>query len=169
MRLRRRDQSGAATVEFALSYVGLILPVTFAIVFTAQLLWVWHSVIEWTREGARYASTHCWQADASNVTSYMKANVPLNIDQDQFAFGSAEIAVSYYTRDPSSGVLIDFSCDGSCSTLCVPDAVIISVTGYQFTRFFNYLHMAPLTLPDFTTTMPMEGAGCNPEDGSCSP
>lgn len=166
---RKRNESGAATVEFALTYIGLIVPVTFAIVFTAQLLWVWHSAIEWTREGARYAATHCWQADGSNVTTYMKANVPVNVDQAQFANGPAEISVTFYSRDPSSGTLIDFTCTGDCSTACVPDVVIVSVTGYQFTRFFNYLGMNPISLPDFSTTLPVEGAGCNPEDGSCSP
>ena len=167
--MRRNRRSGAVTVEFALTYVGLIIPVTFAIIFTAQLLWVWHSAVEWTREGARYATTHCWQADATNVTAYMRQNVPVNIDQDQFSAGTAEISVSYYSRDPLSGVLIDFACDGDCSTACVPDAVIVSVSGYQFTRFFNYLGLNPIALPNFTTTLPVEGAGCNPEDGSCSP
>ncbi len=169
MRKRRHNQSGAATVEFALTYLGLIIPVTFAIIFTAQLLWVWHSAIEWTREGARYAATHCWQADGSNVTTYMRANVPVNIDQDQFSSGTADIVVSYYARDPLSGSLVDFNCNGDCSTACVPDVVIVAVNGYQFTRFFNYLGMNPIVLPNFTTTVAVEGAGCNPEDGSCSP
>ena len=165
----RRHQQGAVTVEFALTYVGLIIPVTFAIVFTAQLLWVWHSAIEWTREGARYAATHCWQADGSNVSAYMRQNVPVNVDQAQFSSGTAEIAVSYYARDTSTGALVDFTCTGDCSTACVPDLVIVSVTGYQFTRFFNYLGLNPIALPNYTTTLPTEGAGCNPEDGSCSP
>jgi hypothetical protein len=169
MRTNRCQQSGAATVEFALTYVGIIIPVTFAIVFTAQLLWVWHSAIEWTREGARYASTHCWQPEGSNVAAYMKQNVPVNIDQDQFVNGPAVITVSYYSHDPASGAYIDFTCTGSCSTACVPDLVIVSVTGYQFTKFLNYLHMNPIVMPDFTTTVPVESAGCNPEDGSCSP
>lgn len=163
------SRSGAVTVEFALTYVGLIVPVTFAIVFTAQLLWVWHSAIEWTREGARYAATHCWQSDGSNVQTYMKANVPVNIDQDQFTIGTAQLAISYYSKDPSSGAYIDFTCDGDCSVVCVPDLVIVSVTGYEFTRFLRYLGMSPIALPDFTTSMPVEGAGCNAEDGSCSP
>lgn len=166
---RRHKQSGSATVEFAITYVGLIIPVTFAIIFSAQLLWVWHSAIEWTREGARYASTHCWQADATNVTAYMRQNVPVNIDQDQFSTGAAELSVTYYSRDPASGSLIDFTCSGDCSTACVPDVVIVSLNGYQFTRFFNYLGLNPIALPNFTTTVPIESAGCNPEDGSCSP
>jgi len=169
MRPRQHRQSGAVTIEFALTYVGLILPVTFAIIFTAELLWVWHSAIEWTREGARYAATHCWQSDASNVSGYMRNNVPLNIDQAQFAGGPAEIAISYYAKDPSSGAYVDFTCSGDCSVTCVPDLVIVTVSGYQFTKFLNYLGLNPIPLPDFTTTLPVEGAGCNPEDLSCSP
>ena len=135
----------------------------------AQMMWIWHSMVDYTRLGARYAATHCWQADSSNVAAYMRANVPVNVDQDQFSAGTAEISVTYYSRDAASGSLVDFTCDGDCSTACVPDVVLVSVSGYQFTRFFNYLGLNPVVLPNFTTTVPVEGAGCNPEDGSCSP
>ena len=165
-----KRQRGQATLEFVLVYASVIAPVTFAIVFSAQLLWVWHSAIELTREGARYAATHCWQADGGNVKNYIPANVPVNIDQDQFSgSGTATITVAYYTRDPNSGTLVDFACDGDCSPACVPDAVTISIDGYEYRRFMSYLGLAPIALPNFTTTLPMEGAGCDPEQGSCSP
>jgi TadE-like protein len=165
-----RKKKGQATLEFALVYVSIMAPVTFAIIFTAQLLWVWHSAIEMTREGARYAATHCWQADGNNVLNYIRQNVPVNVDQDQFALGgTANISVAYFTRDANSGTLVDFTCDGDCSPACVPDAVTISITGYEYRRFLAYLGIAPIALPDFTTTLAMEGAGCDPEQGSCTP
>ena len=49
-------RSGQATLEFALSYAGVILPLTFGIIFTSQLLWIWHSVADFTRDGARYVA-----------------------------------------------------------------------------------------------------------------
>jgi len=77
----RRDRSGQALVEFALAWGAVILPLTFMIIFTSELLWIWHSVADFTRDGARYAATHCWQGDGSNVVSYMKANLPPMPDQ----------------------------------------------------------------------------------------
>ena len=49
-------------LEFALLYAGVMLPLTFMVIFVAEMLWVWHSVIDFTRDGARYAATHCWQS-----------------------------------------------------------------------------------------------------------
>ena len=58
---RLHNESGQTVVEYALIYAGVILPLTFAIVFLGELLWVWHSVVDYTRDGARYAASHCWQ------------------------------------------------------------------------------------------------------------
>ena len=73
--MRRANQRGAATIELALVYATLLIPLMFGIVFTAQMVWIWHGVGEWTRDGARYASTHCWQG-GDNVLSYMRTNAP---------------------------------------------------------------------------------------------
>src|SRR5207245_1911747 len=104
-------QSGQATIEYAILYAGVILPLTFAIVFAAEMLWVWHSVVDFTRDGARYATTHCWTANGDNVMTYMRSHVPRMIDMDQFQQGQAEIAVRYLSRDPDTGSLTDFTCD----------------------------------------------------------
>jgi hypothetical protein len=58
----RRNQRGQATVEYAITFAALIMPLTGMIIFTAQLLWIWHSVVDFTRDGARYATTHCWNS-----------------------------------------------------------------------------------------------------------
>ena len=62
---RRKAKSGQATAEFALLYAAAILPLTFMIVFVAEMLWIWHSAADFTREGARYAATSCWASDGS--------------------------------------------------------------------------------------------------------
>jgi len=92
--------SGQATVEFALLYASVVLPLTFMIVFVSEMLWVWHSVADFTRDGARYAATHCWMADGSNVAGaggYMPTHVPAMIDMDQFQTGAAGIQVQYFS------------------------------------------------------------------------
>jgi hypothetical protein len=171
MILRRsfRRRRGAAIVEYALVYAGLLLPVTMMIVFTAELLWVWNSVVDYTREGARYATVHCWQPGGSNVVSYMRANTPIMVDRDQFRDGQADIEVAYFARNPESGVLEEFTCDGSpCSRQCVPQVVRVRVANYQFRAFFSYLGLAPISIPNFQTMLPMESAGCSPDSEECA-
>jgi hypothetical protein len=171
-----RRRSGQALTEFAVLYAGVVLPLTFMIVFVSEMLWVWHSVVDFTRDGARYAATHCWMADASNVAGtggYMPTHVPPMIDMDQFQTGAAGIQVKYYQADLTTGALTEFSCDsGDCSAACVPDAVSVSITSYKFTRFSGFFKLPAVTIPPFTTSVPMESAGCNqdPEQsGSCLP
>jgi len=165
----KRKRSGQSTIEFALLYAGVILPLTFAVVFASEMFWVWHSVVDFTRDGARYAASHCWQSGADNVLGYMRTHVPRMIDMDQFQSGSAEISVEYFSRDPDSGTLVEFTCDGDCSAACVPDAVSVRINNYQFQRFVSFLRLPPVTMPDFRTSMPIESAGCDPEQGTCLP
>ena len=163
-------RNGQAAIEFALLYSAIILPLTFGIVYVAEMYWVWHSAAEFTREGARYAATHCWQADGQNVVDYMQAHVPVNIDASEFrAGGSAQINVAYFQRDPDTGVLNPFSCDGDCSAGCVPDTVTVSVTNYEFRRFVSFIHLQPVVMPSFPASMPIQSNGCDPEQNTCVP
>lgn len=163
-----RRRSGQATLEFALTFGAITLPLTAAIIFTAQLLWVWHSVVDYTRDGTHYAVTHCYQASGDNVVNYMRSHVPPMIDADQFQQGAATIQVQYFQRNQETGQLEEFSCEGAeCSTECVPDAVTVRVTGYEFRRVLTNLGIPPVPLPDFRTSIPMESAGCLPDGSSC--
>jgi hypothetical protein len=168
----RRRRSGQALTEFAVLYAAVVLPLTFMIVFVSEMLWVWHSVADFTRDGARYAATHCWMADASNVAGtggYMPTHVPPMIDMDQFQTGAAGIQVQYFQADLTTGALTPFSCDsGDCSAGCVPDAVSVSITNYRFTRFSGFFKLPPVAIPPFTASVPIESAGCD-ESGNCLP
>jgi len=165
--MRRRGQT---SLEFLIIYAGVILPVTSMLIFTAQLLWVWGSVADYTRDGARYAATHCWQSSGDNVREYMRTHTPLMLDRDAFATGQVEILVEYFQREPESGELLDYACDGGeCSSECIPDTVRVSVSGYEFRHFLSFLGLPPVAMPDFRTTVPMESAGCDPEQGVCLP
>jgi len=164
-----RRRSGQATVEFAVLFGGVILPLTFMTIFVAEMLWIWHSMADFTRDGARYATTHCWMADGSNVIGYMTSHVPAMIDQNQFQTNTQNIQVQYYQRDPVSGALTPFSCgSGECSAGCIPDAVSVSVANYQFLRFASFMKLPPVTIPPFTTNLAVESAGCD-ESGNCVP
>jgi len=165
----RRFRSGQTTVEFALIYASVLLPLTVGLIYISELLWVWHSVVDFTRQGAGYAATHCWESSAANVVGFMRANVPLMPDRDQFQNGPAQIGVTYYAVDPSSGALSPFGCDTDCSISCIPDEVTVTVSGYQFGYFVAYLGLPPVPLPNFQTTQPIESGGCDPEQGTCLP
>jgi hypothetical protein len=163
-----RSRRGQATLEFALTFSAITMPATMAIIFTSQLLWVWHSVTEWTRAGAQYAVTHCWNGSGENVMTWMRQNVPPNVDSDQLAQGSATIEVRYFQRNAETGQLEDFACEGAeCSTECIPDAVTVRVTGYEFRRVLTTLGVPPVPLPDFRTSLAMESAGCSPGAAEC--
>jgi len=160
---------GQATLEYIAAYAGILLPLTLALTFTSELLWVWHSVNDFTREGARYAATRCWQG-GGNVTAWMRNNVPLTFDRDQFQSGQVEIQVEYFARDPDSGAIAAFECDGAeCSRECVPDLVRVSIANYEFRAFLSYLRLPPVPIPNFQTTMPMESAGCSADEQECTP
>jgi len=109
--------------------------------------------------------------DATNVTKYMTTHVPRMVDMDKFQNGEAGLEVSYFSLDPATGQLAPFSCasGADCSASCVPDAVTVSVTSYQFTKGLStFFRLAPVTIPPFATSMPMQSAGCD-ESGNCLP
>ena len=132
---RRRLQRGQVTVEFALTWVGVLLPLTMGLIFTSQILWIWHGVNEYTRLGASYATTHCWMSSASNVTDFMRQNVPPIVSQDQFQSGGVQINVNYFGKQKCKEAVESVSRDDKNGNLIVekdqllhPDYRVISTT-----------------------------------------
>lgn len=165
-----RNSRGQATVEMGLALVVGIVPLTLGLIAFAELAWTYHALATLTRQGARYAGTHCWQDDAgSNVVTWMQANAPAFPDRPQLATGGVQIQVSYWTHDPDTRVSVPFSCAGGCSPECVPDSVTVSISGYQFGHFLGLLGLQPLQVPPFSTTVEMESAGGDPETATSSP
>jgi len=161
---RGQGLRGQALLEFAILYGAVVLPLTFMVIFVAEMLWIWHSVADFTRDGARYAATHCWNSDGSNVLQYMESHVPAMIDQQQFQNGSAGITIQYF----SDGGVTPF--DGTtCGGVCVPSTVSVSITNYQFGRLASFFKLPAVTIPPFTTMLPMESAGYQDASGVCVP
>jgi len=167
--VRVGGRAGQSTTEFLLAYAAVMFPLMLAVIYTMQLLWIWHGVNDFTRRGAGYAASHCWESSGANVISYMRSNLPPVIDQDQFQDGPAVINVSYYQLDPTSGSLIPFTCATDCDITCIPDSVTVSVTGFSYKTFVTALGLPAVPLPNFETTTPIESAGCDPEQGTCLP
>ena len=165
-----RGSRGQATVEMALALIAGIIPLTFGLIAFAELAWTYHALVTITREGARYAATHCWQDDSgSNVVTWMQSKAPPFPDRPQLASGGVQIQVSYWTHNPETHQSVPFSCDGGCSGQCVPDSVTVSIIGYQFNHFLPLLGLQPLQVPPFSTTVEIESAGGNPETAVSSP
>ena len=148
-----------------------LLPLTLGLIAFAQLAWTYHSLVTLTRQGARYASTHCWVDEAgSNVVDWMQANAPPFIDRVRLSDGGAQIQVAYWTNDLTAHETTQFSCAAeSCSPGCAPDAVTVSISGYQFSHLFTTLGLSPLTVPEFATTVDMESVGANQDGGTPEP
>ncbi|MBM3735268.1 MAG: pilus assembly protein [Acidobacteria bacterium] len=165
-----KRRKGQALVEYALVWSAVFFPLTMMIIFTAQLLWTWHSVVELTRDAARYAATHCYQAGGENVVSYLRQNLPLMPDRGRFQDGGVDIEITYFQRNAETGTLEEFACDGAaCSRECVPDAVRVGVANYEFLGIQSYFGLPPVSIPNFSTTIPIESAGCGPDSEDCTP
>lgn len=169
----RRDRDkrrGQANVEFALVLVAGLLPLSLGLIAFAELAWTYHSLATLTRQGARYAATHCWVDDAgSNVVTWMASNSPPFLDRARLLDGGVQIEVNYWAHDLATHQTTQFSCADSCAAACAPDSVTVSIRGYQFAHILPTLGFSPLTVPAFSTTLSMESTGANQEGGIPAP
>ena len=91
----RRDSRGQATVETALALIVGVVPITLGLLAFTELAWTYHALATATRQGARYAATHCWSDETgSNVVTWMQANAPLFPDRAQMSSGGIQIQVA---------------------------------------------------------------------------
>jgi Flp pilus assembly protein TadG len=165
-----RSTRGQATVETALVLMAAIIPLSFGLIAFTEIAWTYHALATLTRQGARYAATHCWQDDAgSNVVTWMQANAPAFPDRPLLASGGVQIQVSYWMHDKDTHQSVPFTCGGGCSPDCLPDSVTVRIAGYQFNHFFPLLGLRPLEVPSFSTTVEIESGGGNPETAVSSP
>jgi Flp pilus assembly protein TadG len=167
-RCKLRRASGQALVEMAL-ILAIMLPLTLGLVAIMDVVWTYHALTTLTRQGAQYAATHCYEDDAgTNVTDWMKTNAPAFLDRPQIG-STVQIQVTYWTHDWANHSSEAFSCGASCTPTCTPDAVTVSISNYQFTHLLPLLNLQPLSLPTFATTVEMQSAGADPEQGQSFP
>ena len=141
-------------------YAGVVLPLTFMTIFVAEALWIWHSIVDFTRDGARYAVTHYCQApDGSNVVATCR-RTPRRWSTRRSSRPAARPTFRcniWMARASRSAPAI--------AANCVPDSVSVSVANYQFGRLAGYLKLPAIPIPPFTTNLPMESAGLDPTLG----
>src|SRR5436853_2170619 len=111
-----RSCRGQATVETALVLMVGIIPLTFGLIAFAEIAWTYHALATLTRQGARYAATHCWQdSSGSNVVNWMQANAPAFPDRSLLTTGEIQIVVNYWTHDVTNHQSVAFECSDTCS------------------------------------------------------
>ena len=166
----RPNRKGQATVELALALALIVVPITLALLAFVEIAWTYHALTTLTRDGARYASSHCWQdSSGSNVMTWMHENSPMFPDRQMLISGGISIQVSYWRHDLETHTSVPFECGGGCSQECVPDSVTVSISSYSFSHFLPTLGFQPLIVPPFSTTVAMQSAGANPETGASTP
>ena len=145
----RRDssQKGQTLVEFALA-VMLFLTLLFGIIELGRALWTWNTIVQATRAGTRFAIT----SDPTNDTAIKNWVVYHNAagtgDPVLNGLSTSNVNVTFKKNDGT-----DMSANRYNS-----DMVQVGITGYTF-DFIVPLFGGSMTLPPFTTTLPVEGLG----------
>lgn len=142
----KNHQVGATAVEFAL-VAAIFLTVLLGIMDFGRILFTWNAVAEATRLGARI-SVVCDQ-DAPRVLAKMQQFVPMT---------SANLAIDWYQGDS-----INNSCD---STTCTGVAVSITGLTIQPVSPLTWIGFSSLAVPGFSTYLPREIMGQDPESNT---
>lgn len=148
----RRHQAGITTVEFAI--VGFVLFLTiFCLIETGRLLWVWESLTEATRRGARVAAVCPVNHPAiANVTVF---NNPNNSGASAIIDGlnTDQVTVSYLGLDGTPE-----------ANWCEIEYVRVGINGYVH-NFVVPMVGSFINAPAFETTLPIESLGLVPGVG----
>lgn len=148
-----KRQRGTTTVEFAI--VGAVaLTVLFGVIEVGRALFVWNTLAEATRRGARLAVVCPMNHPAiKRVTILSKPEGP---DTSPVVPGlsTANVAVAYLQDDGSAA-----------ASYSQTKYVRVSITGYEYTLFIP-LVTPKITAPPFSTTLPAESLGYVPDSGT---
>lgn len=148
----KTQQTGVTTVEFAI--IGFVLFLTiFALIETGRLLWVWESLAEATRRGARVAAVCPVNHSAiANVTVF---NDPNSSGASAIIDGlsTGQVTVSYLNQGGAPEI-----------NWCDIEYVRVQITGYVH-NFVVPIVGSFLNAPDFVTTLPIESLGLVPGVG----
>jgi Flp pilus assembly protein TadG len=145
-----KRQRGLATVEF--SIIGLLMMIVlFAVFEFGRLVWMWNTLSEAARRGARAA-----------VVCPVNDPAPANIAV--FNAPDDNSANPVLTGLSPANVSVDYLDDTGTPTAVFADIrdVRVRITGYTFNLLVPILGTT-LSAPDFVTTLPRESLGIIPE------
>jgi Flp pilus assembly protein TadG len=138
--MRHGRQAGSALAEMAI-VIGLFLMVLFGVIEIARALYVWNTLTEVTRRGARVAAV-CHPVDHPALIKNVATDILPGL-------GAGNVAVTYYGQDGTAVAATDFM---------AIRYVRVEITGYSHSFMVPYLDRV-LTPPPFQTTLPRESLG----------
>ncbi|MEN8132003.1 MAG: TadE family protein [Pseudomonadota bacterium] len=149
----RKNQQGTTMVEFAIIAVTLFI-VLFGVIEVGRAFFVWNTVSEATRRGARLAAVcppnHTAVAEVTILNSPGGgANSPI-----LQGLSTGNVSVEYLDEDGNS--------TGGAFPISY---VRVSIVNYQHTLLIPFL-LSTITVPPFSTTLPAESLGYIPELGA---
>ena len=153
----RHTQSGLATVEFAIVGATFFL-VLFGVLEFGRALFVWNTLNEVTRRGARVA-TVC-PVNHSAIKHVAVFDAPGGTGESPFLYGLTMDNVTVEYLDTGANVIGDPQTNFGNIRY-----VRVRVTSYQHTLLVPFLGAdATVTTPDFAATLPRESLGI-PREG----
>jgi Flp pilus assembly protein TadG len=144
MNKQRSRQRGTTTVEFAL-VAALFFTVLFGVLEFGRAFFVWNTLNEATRRGARVAVV-----STMNDTAIAQAAI----------FGSGGSDSPILSGLNTGHVQVTYLNDGGSATTTVADVryVRVAIVGYQHTFLIPFFFNT-VTAPQFATTLPRESLG----------
>jgi len=142
---------GQTLVEFAFVAM-LFLLLLFGIIEFSRALWTWNTIVQATRAGARYAVVEAPTGDDAQIIKFVVYYDPNGTTSSQPVvpgLSESNVSVQYLMNDGSVS-----------ANKSLADVIQISIAGYQFS-FLVPLFGAGITLPSFSTTLPLEGLGAS--------
>jgi Flp pilus assembly protein TadG len=152
MNIKTRRQRGTTTVEFAI-VATVLFTVLFGVIEVGRALFVWNTLTEATRRGARVAAV-C-PVNHASVARVAVFGEPLAGD-----------ASPILSNLRTANVQVDYLDETGTSTAIFEDIryVRVGITNYQHRLIIPFL-TTTITAPPFTTTLPAESLGIIPELG----
>ncbi|QBQ55875.1 TadE/TadG family type IV pilus assembly protein [Nitrosococcus wardiae] len=149
----KTSQQGMTTVEFSL-IAGLVMIVLFGVIEVARAFFVWNTIAEATRRGARVA-TVC------PVNHPAIARITIFGEPDG---GDSSPILSGLS---AGNVTLNYLDNGGVATATFADIayVRVGITNYQHTLLIPFVGQT-LEVPAFSTTLPAESLGYIPDLGT---
>jgi Flp pilus assembly protein TadG len=144
----RRRQGGATALEFALVMI-FFLTVFLGILDFARMLWTWNAANEATRWGARI-SVVCDKGAAAVVASMQKILPQL---------APANVQIDWYDSAGAVSTTCTFS-------NCAGVNVRITALDYKWISPIGFSNHAAIPMPGFSTYLPREIMGQDPNSAS---
>jgi Flp pilus assembly protein TadG len=151
--MTRKQQQGTTTVEFAL-IAGLVMIVLFGVIEVARAFFVWNTITEATRRGARVA-TVC-PIDHPAIARITVFGNPGGGSTSPILHGlsTGHVQIEYFNN-----------AGGAAGSFADIAQVRVSIRGYQHTLLVPFVGQT-LEVPPFSTTLPVESLGYVPEAGA---